>query len=339
MGKSYKVAVIGATGAVGQETLKVLEKHRFPINEIRLVASPKSAGHEISFNEDNIPIQVLSSSSFVGIDLAFFCTGSKISHSFVPIALEKGVTVIDKSYVYRLDPDIPLVIPEINADYLHSDHKLIANPNCVTIILLTAIGALKNLSDFERLIINTYQSASGGGTVLMNELVEQTKAVLAGKETTNNILPYPYAFNLFSHNTPINEDGSNEEERKVIQETQKILNMPLLKMNVTCVRVPVLRCHSISVTIEFKDQCPSIESIKQTLANAPGVRLMDDPVSNRFPMPSEATGIEEVLVGRIRKDISHPKAVSLFICGDQLLKGAALNGVQIAEHLVQKGYL
>ena len=264
MGKSYKVAVVGATGVVGQETLKVLEKREFPLKEIHLFASPKSAGKSILFKGENIPLQMLSSSSFKEIDLAFFCAGSNISRKFIPLAIEKDVTVIDKSSAYRLDSKIPLIIPEVNADALGSDHKLIASPNCVVIILLTAIGSLRNLSDIERLIVSTYQSASGGGAALMEELLQQTKAVLAGKEPECHLLPYPYAFNLFSHNTPIHKNGCNDEESKIIEETRKIFSLPELKMNVTCVRVPILRCHSISITIEFKGSCPSIENIRKT---------------------------------------------------------------------------
>jgi aspartate-semialdehyde dehydrogenase len=236
-----------------------------------------------------------------------------------------------------MDPNVPLVVPEVNPDAIEPTTKLIAVPNCTAIILLVAVNPLRKLGQIDRLIVSTYQSASGGGAAVMRELEDQTRDLLAGKEIQPNVLPHPYAFNLFSHNTAINEHGFNEEEWKVMQESRKILDMPDLKLNVTCVRVPVLRAHSESVTVEFVGEAPREARIREVLSKAPGVRLVDDRERNTFPMPVTATGQGDVLVGRIRKDLSHPSAISMFIAGDQLLKGAALNAVQIAEHILNIG--
>lgn len=232
-----------------------------------------------------------------------------------------------------MDPDVPLCVPEVNAHTLSADTRLVAVPNCSAIILLMAIAPLRQLGSIERLIVSTYQSASGGGAALMQDLIDQTKAAVHGEPVTPQVSPHPYAFNLFSHNTAINEDGYNEEESKVIAESRKILGMPDLKINVTCVRVPVLRAHSESVTVEFADAAPDLKAIREVLAASPGVRIVDDRAANRFPMPSDASGQGDVLVGRLRRDLSNPNAICLFVAGDQLLKGAALNAVQIAETL------
>ena len=230
-----------------------------------------------------------------------------------------------------MDPSVPLVVPEVNGQVVTPATRLLAVPNCTAIILLMAVSPLRSLSEIERLIVSTYQSASGGGAAMMRHLEDQTRATLAGEETNLGPLTVPYAFNLFSHNTPISDNGYNEEELKVIEESRKILGLPDLKINVTCVRVPVLRAHSESVTIEFADRSPSVEAVRERLASAPGVRIIDDRAANRFPTPLDASGQDDVLVGRIRQDLSNPNAISMFITGDQLLKGAALNAVQIAE--------
>jgi aspartate-semialdehyde dehydrogenase len=235
-----------------------------------------------------------------------------------------------------MDPNVPLVVPEINMDSVKAGQHLVAVPNCSAIILLTAVHPLRRLGRIERLIVSTYQSASGGGAGVMQELEEQTRAVLAGSNPEPKLLPHPYAFNLFSHNTPIDSSGYNEEERKVIAESRKILSMPELRINVTCVRVPVLRAHSQSVTVEFDGPAPSEEAIRETLGSAPGVRVVDDRAGNSFPTPLSASGQGDVLVGRIRQDLSNPNAICMFIAGDQLLKGAALNAVQIAEEMMAR---
>lgn len=275
--------------------------------------------------------------SFAGIDVAFFSAGASSSRQFAPAAIEAGATVIDNSSAFRMDPSVPLVVPEINAHAIEPRHRLVANPNCTAIVLLMAIAPLRALGHIERVIVSTYQSASGGGAAVMQELIEQTRAYLDGRPIEPRVLPHPYAFNLFSHNTPVNENGYNEEEWKVIQESRKILERPDLRVNVTCVRVPVLRAHSEAITIEFSGRAPTEDDVRHVLAGAPGVRVVDDRAGNHFPMPNESSGIDDVLVGRIRPDVTNPNAICLFASGDQLLKGAALNAVQIAEAMIESG--
>jgi aspartate-semialdehyde dehydrogenase len=339
MSSSLNVAVLGATGAVGHEFLSLFESRHLPVKSVRLLASARSVGKKIAFQGDELPVEEVSPGSFRDVDVAFFSAGAQRSKEFAPHALEAGATVIDNSSAFRMDPRIPLVIPEINMDSVKPDDKLIANPNCSAIILLMAVAPLRRLGKIERLIVSTYQSASGAGAAAMRELEEQSRAVLDGRKPEPKVLPHVYAFNLFSHNTAINEQGYNDEEWKVINESRKILGMPDLRINVTCVRVPVLRAHSESVTIEYAEAAPSEEEIRSVVQASPGLRLVDDRVHNVFPMPLAASGQGDVLVGRIRKDVSHPSAVSLFIAGDQLLKGAALNAVQIAEGLMEDGRL
>lgn len=328
------IAILGATGAVGQEFLSLFLRRKFPIGQLRLLASPRSAGSKLAFGEDSIPVEAVGPNSFEGVEIAFFSAGASRSREWLEPAQRAGATVIDNSSAFRMDPGVPLVVPEINWDQVRPDTRLIANPNCTAAILCMALAPLRNLAPLSRVIVSTYQSASGAGAAAMQELTDQTRAVLEGKDPEPKVLPHPYAFNLFSHNTPINPQGQNEEEAKVVEETRKILGQPGLGMNVTCVRVPILRAHSESVTIEFASEAPDLDSVHQALASFPGVRVVDDPLTNTFPMPITASGAEEILVGRIRRDPSHPAAISLFICGDQLLKGAALNAVQIAERLL-----
>lgn len=235
-----------------------------------------------------------------------------------------------------MDSKVPLIVPEINLSAVGPNDRLIANPNCSAIIMLMAVAPLRKLGEIERIVVSTYQSASGGGAAVMEELEQQTRTVLEGKPAVPKVLSQPYAFNLFSHNTPINEHGYNEEEWKVIEESRKILDMPDLRINVTCVRVPILRAHSESITVEFAGKAPSEDEVREVLGASPGVRLVDDRANNLFPTPLGASGGDDVLVGRIRKDLSHPSAISMFVSGDQLLKGAALNAVQIAEALLER---
>ncbi|MBL8087724.1 MAG: aspartate-semialdehyde dehydrogenase [Chthonomonas sp.] len=329
-----RVAVLGATGAVGKEFLRLFESRGLPIAELRLLASERSAGKVMQFAGKSVTVEAVQDSSFDGIDVAFFSAGATRSREFAEAATSRGALVIDNSSAFRMDPSVPLVVPEVNPDAVPAGCKLISNPNCTAAILLMAVHPLRKLGTIKRIIVSTYQSASGAGAAAMEELAEQTRDALEGKPLTPRIMPHIYAFNLFSHNTAINAEGDNEEEAKVKEEVRKILALPDLAMNVTCVRVPVMRAHSESVTVEFEDSAPSEDAVRAALEAAPGVRLVDDRAANHFPMPSEASGQDDVLVGRIRRDASHPSAVSLFIAGDQLLKGAALNAVQIAEHVL-----
>lgn len=331
-----KVGVVGATGAVGREFLRLFTQRQFPVGELRLLASPRSAGTVIEWSGGSAVVQAASPESAAGLDVAFFSAGSSISRSLAPRLAEAGTLVVDNSSAFRMDEGVPLVVPEINFDHVQPGQNLIANPNCSAILMLMAVAPLRALGTIERLIVSTYQSASGAGAAAMQELADQTAAALEGRSIPPKVMPHPYAFNLFSHNTEINELGWNEEESKVMQETRKIMGQPDLRMNVTCVRVPVMRAHSESVTIEFDGSAPSEDDVRACLAAAPGVRVVDDRVGNHFPMPLEASGQDDVLVGRIRRDLSHPSAISLFLSGDQLLKGAALNAVQIAERVLSQ---
>lgn len=329
------VAVVGATGAVGGEFLRLFEERRFPVRGLKLLASERSVGKSVRWKGQDIPILATTKEAFAGCDIAFFSAGASRSREFAEAALEAGAVVVDNSSAFRMDDDVPLVVPEINGDLITADKRLYAVPNCSAIIMLMAVSPLRRLGEIDRLIVSTYQSASGAGAQAMAELETQTQGVLQGEEPNPQVMPHVYAFNLFSHNTPINEHGYNEEEWKVIQESRKILGMPDLKINVTCIRVPVLRAHSESITIEFAGAAPSEDDVRAVLSESPGVRLVDDRENNLFPMPRDASGQDDVLVGRIRKDVSNPNAISLFVAGDQLLKGAALNAVQIAEQWLE----
>lgn len=328
---NLNVAVVGATGAVGGEFLRLFAEREFPVGGLKLLASERSVGKTATFKGREYPVELACEEAFKGVDVAFFSAGAGRSKQFAPAALAAGAVVVDNSSAFRMDPAVPLVVPEINGELITPEQKLYSVPNCSAIIMLMAVSPLRRLGEIERLIVSTYQSASGAGAQAMAELESQTKGVLGGEEPNPQVLPHVYAFNLFSHNTPINEHGYNEEEWKVIQESRKILGMPDLKINVTCIRVPVLRAHSESITIEFAGKAPSEDEIRAVLSESAGVRLVDDRENNLFPMPRDASGQDDVLVGRIRKDFSNPNAVCLFVAGDQLLKGAALNAVQIAE--------
>lgn len=339
MGSGYHVAIAGATGAVGTEFLRVLENHRFPIASLRLLASERSEGKRLRFGGEEITVQRLREDAFEGVQIAFFSAGASRSQQFAPTAVKAGAVVIDNSSAFRMDPQVPLVVPEINLEDARAHKGIIANPNCSTIIMLMAVAPLHRLSRVRRIVVSTYQSASGAGAQAMQELIEQTAAVLEGKSVTPRVLPHQIAFNLFSHNSAINEWGYNEEEWKMIHESRKILHEPDLAITATCVRVPVLRAHSESINIEFAERRPTVDEAREALRAFPGVRIVDDRERNHFPMPIEASEREEVLVGRIREDISNPKALDLFVSGDQLLKGAALNAVQIAEGMIARGWL
>ncbi len=339
MSKQYRIAVAGATGAVGKEFMSVLENHQFPVSELVMLASPRSEGKTLPFAGVPHTVQVLKPESFDGIDIAFFSAGGSQSRALAPEAAKRGCVVIDNSSAFRMDPTVPLVVPEINLEDARSHNGIIANPNCSTIIMLMAVAPLARRYPVKRVVVSTYQSASGAGALAMAELEQQAHDFLAGRPVEPKVFPHQIAFNLFSHNSKVNEHGYNEEEWKMILETRKILHAPDIAVTATCVRVPVLRAHSEAINIEFADARPSVDEARRILAEFPGVRLQDDRQSNHFPMPLEASGGEEVLVGRIREDVSNPRALDLFVSGDQLLKGAALNGVQIAEGMIQQGWL
>jgi aspartate-semialdehyde dehydrogenase len=328
------VAVVGATGAVGAEMLRCLERTSLNVGMLKAFASERSVGRRLAFRDGEVELGALTDDAFHGVDVALFASESDISKKYVPIAAAAGAVAIDNSSAFRMDPKVPLVVPEVNGELITPRQKIYANPNCVAAIMAVALWPLHKAGGLKRLIVSTYQSASGAGAAAMAELEDSTRAWLKGEPYEPKVLPYPYAFNLFSHNTTIGPDGYNGEETKVILEMRKIMGLPDLRVGVTCVRVPVLRAHSMAMTCEFADKL-SVERARELLAKAPGLKLVDDRAKNHFPMPVESTGINDVLVGRVREDLSDPTGhtLALFCSGDQLLKGAALNAVQIAERL------
>ena len=332
------VAIAGVTGAVGAEFIATLNKRGFPVGKLRALASQRSAGKTVEFRGESIEIQELREESFDGVDIALFSAGSGVSRKFSPIAVKAGAVVIDNSSAFRMDPNVPLVVPEINGRRIREHKGIIAVPNCSAITALMPLWPIHRQNRIKRMIISTYQSASGAGAAAMAELVDSTRAALAGESFTPQVLPHPYAFNVFNHDTRIDpETGYNEEESKVINETRKIFEDDAIAIGVTCVRVPVLRVHSQAITFECEKPISESE-VRRILANAPGVKIVDDRVRNYFPMPIEASGQDDVLVGRIRRDLSDRSghSISLFVSADQLLKGAALNAVQIAELLPER---
>jgi len=329
------VAIVGASGAVGVELIRCLEERGFPVSELRLFASARSAGRTLTFRGLQLAVRELNEHSFSGVDIALFSAGGSTSKRFAPIAVRAGATVIDNSSAFRMDPSVPLVVPEINAHTLRTHQGIIANPNCCAIIAITPLWPIHRSNRIQRLTLATYQAASGAGAAAMQELLESTRAYLEGRAYQHKVLPHPYAFNLFSHNTSIDPaTGYNDEETKVIQETRKIFGDPDIRVSATCVRVPVLRAHSVAITLECERPITPAQ-VREVMQTAPGVKLVDDAQRNYFPMPRDATGQDPILVGRIRQDLSDPsgRSICLFVAGDQLLKGAALNAVQIAELL------
>jgi aspartate-semialdehyde dehydrogenase len=336
--KSYRVAVVGVTGAVGQEILRVLERRKFPVSELVPLASERSAGTEVEFAGKKVKVRKLEAASFAGVEVAFFSAGATRSREFIPIARKAGAVVVDNSSAFRMNPEVPLVVPEVNGDLLDAKPKLIANPNCSAAILAVALAPLHQLAGLESVVVATYQSASGAGAKAMAELEQQVRDYAAGKELKAEVFPHVLAFNLFSHNSPMGKDGYNEEEQKMVEETRKIFGLPKLRIVPTCVRVPVPRAHSEAVVARFLKPI-SREAAKRALEGAAGVRLVDEPKKNLFPMPSHASGELDVFVGRVREVEGDPHSIAFFVSGDQLLKGAAWNAAQIAEELAKRGGL
>lgn len=332
MKKKLNVAILGVTGAVGQEFLSILEERKFPVAELKPLASGRSAGKKIKFQGKTISIEEARPDSFKGIDLVLSSAGASVSRQFVPAAVKAGAVVVDNTSAFRMDPDVPLVIPEINADEIRKHKGIIANPNCSTIIMAVPLYPLHKAARAKRIIVSTYQAASGAGMKAMLELQEQTRQVLAGKKPSKKVFRHQIAFNLFSHDSQIREDGFTEEEFKMIQETRKIFGVPDLKIIPTTIRVPVLRAHSESIVAEFERPLSEQEA-RKVLEKSPGVKVVDRRDDNYFPMPIEASGRDGVLVGRIRKDPTSGNGIAFFVSGDQLRKGAALNAIQIAEIL------
>ena len=332
--RAKNIAIVGATGAVGVEILRVLERRSFPVGKLKLLASERSVGKTLDFKGRPAKVELLERDAFKGIDIAFFSAGATRSREFVPAAKAAGAVVVDNSSAFRMDPNTPLVVPEVNARDLKRHNGVIANPNCTAAILAAAVWPLHQAVGIRKIVVSTYQSASGAGAAAMRELEDQVHQYAEGKEVTHTVFPHQIAFNLFSHNTKVAENGYNEEENKVIEEMRKMFHAPDLPVLPTCIRVPVLRAHSEAIALELEAPM-SPEEAREILRRSPGIKIVDDPAANHFPMPLEASGDLDVHVGRIRRDLTNPNGLALFVAGDQLLKGAAWNAVQIAEELAK----
>ena len=330
--KKYHIAVVGATGAVGAELLRVLERRSFPVASLRPIGSARSAGKTIRFHDDLITVEELTERSFDKIDIVFFSAGGENSRKWVPIARQAGAIVIDNSSVFRMEPDVPLVIPEINGEDVRKHHGLIANPNCTTAVALMAIYPLHRAFGVRRVFAASYQAVSGSGARAIEELRHQVELAAQDRQLMPQVYPHPIAFNVLPHIDVFLESGYTKEEMKMQNEGRKIMHLPEFRASVTCVRVPVYRAHSVAVSAEFERKV-SAEQAREILAKAPGLELVDEPQNNRYPMPLKVAGKDNCEVGRVRIDCAFENGLSFWVCGDQLLKGAALNAVQIAELL------
>jgi aspartate-semialdehyde dehydrogenase len=337
MKSEYHVAVAGATGAVGNEMLRILEEQEFPVASLKLLASSRSAGKTLDFRGESLHVEELREDSFEGVDIALFSAGASPSRQFAPAAAESGCVVIDNSSGWRMDPEVPLVVPEVNphavADYRRKG--IIANPNCSTIQMVVVLKPIYDAAGIERVVVSTYQAVSGTGKNAMEELTEQTRNLLTFQEVTPEVYPHRIAFNCFPHIGSFLENGYTEEEMKMVHETHKIMEDPNIRVSATTVRIPVFYGHSEAVNIQTERKL-SAKDARVLLFQAPGVRVMDNPDERIYPMPSEAAGINDTLVGRIREDISIENGLDLWIVADNIRKGAALNTVQIAELLIKE---
>lgn len=332
--EKYNVSIAGATGAVGQEFLRVLEKRNFPIAQLTLLASSRSVGKVMKFKGQDYTVAELKTDSFAGVDIALFSAGGSRSKEFASAAVKAGAVVIDNSSAFRMDPQVPLVVPEINGEDIKKHQGIIANPNCTTIIAGMAVWPIHKVSRIKRMVIATYQAVSGAGAVAMDELETQSRDYLDGKLLKKNVFPHQIAFNLFSHNSAIGPEGYSEEEMKVVKETRKIFHDNDILISPTAVRVPTFRAHAEAIHLELENPI-SVKQAHQLLSAMPGVKVVDDRENNYFPMPIEVSGEDDVFVGRVREDIGIANGLNMFVVGDQILKGAALNAIQIAEYLIK----
>lgn len=342
MTRELHVAVVGATGAVGQQMIKTLQERNFPVGKLTLLSSARSAGKKVLFNEEEVVVQEATPDSFEGVDIALFSAGGSISKALAPEAVKRGAIVVDNTSAYRMDENVPLVVPEVNEDALHAHNGIIANPNCSTIQMVAALQPLRETYGLSKVLVSTYQAVSGAGAAAINELKEQAKAILEEKEFTPEILPvggdkkhYQIAFNAIPQIDKFQDNGFTFEEMKMINETKKIMSMPELPVAATCVRLPVVTGHSESVYIEIEKDGVTVADVKNLLADAPGIVLQDDPENQVYPMPADCVGKRDVFVGRIRKDLDRDNGFHMWIVSDNLLKGAAWNSVQIAESLIK----
>lgn len=336
--KGYRVAIVGATGLVGQEFIKVLEQRNFPMSTIRLLASDRSAGKKLFVAHQEITVQETDAGSFDGIDIALFSAGADISRHFAPIAVQAGAVVVDNSAAFRMVPEVPLVVPEVNPDDIEWHQGIIANPNCSTIQMVVALYPLHKVNPIKRIIVDTYQSVSGTGAVAVDELTTQAKQVIEGETTVPHVYPHQIAFNLLPEIDVFLDDGYSKEEWKMVQETRKIMHADDLAISATCVRVPVFTGHGEALHVEFSRPVTADEA-RGILAEAPGVKVLDDLTVSLYPQPWTAASTDEVFVGRIRQDASHPNGLAMWVVADNLRKGAALNAVQIAEEMIKGGWV
>ena len=334
MREDLHIAIVGATGAVGLDMLKTLEKRNFPLGTLTPLASARSAGKTLPFRGQEILVQELTGDSFVGVDIALFSAGGAISKEFAPLAVNAGAVVVDNSSAFRMDDSVPLVVPEINTTDVATHKGIIANPNCSTIVTVMALYPLHQAFGVKRMFASTYQAVSGSGAMGIEELKRQVSEINDGREVTREVYPHQIAFNVLPHVDVFLESGYTKEEMKMVHESRKIMGLPGFQASVTCVRVPVYRAHSISVSAEFEKPV-SVEHAREAIAAAPGIDLNDDIASNGYPLPLELAGQDNCQVGRIRKDCAMENGLSFWVAGDQLLKGAALNAVQIAEEVAR----
>jgi aspartate-semialdehyde dehydrogenase len=336
--KGYRVAIVGATGMVGQEFIKVLEQRNFPVESMDLLASDRSAGKKLFFNHQEIEAKETTPESFKGIDIALFSAGAEISRYFAPIAAQSGAVVVDNSSAWRMDPKVPLVVPEINVEDIKKHKGIIANPNCSTIQMLVALYPLHKNNSIKRIIASTYQSVSGTGIAAVDELTNQTRQILNGQTVVPHVYPHQIAFNVLPEIDVFLDNAYTKEEWKMVEETRKIMHDDNIAVSATCVRVPVFIGHSEAVTVEFTNSI-SPDEARRILSQAPGVKLTDDPAISLYPQAYSAAGTDDVYVGRIRSDVSHSNSLVMWIVADNIRKGAALNAVQIAEEMIKRDWL
>ena len=336
--KEYKVAIVGATGLVGREFIKVLEQRSFPMNSVRLLASDRSAGRKLFVAHQEIEVKETIPDSFKGIDIALFSAGAEVSRYFSPIAAQSGTVVIDNSSAFRMNPEVPLVVPEVNPEDIKWHNGIIANPNCSTIQMVVALYPLHKVNPIKRIVIDTYQAVSGTGLAAVEELTTQAKQVLEGQTTIPHVYPHQIAFNLLPEIDVFLDNGYTNEEWKLVEETRKIMHADSIAISATCVRVPVFTGHSEAIHMEFS-RAMSPDEARHILAQAPGVKVLDDPTISLYPQPWSAVGTDEVFVGRIRQDASHPNGLTMWVVADNLRKGAALNTVQIAEEVIKGDWI
>jgi len=336
--KGYDVAIVGATGLVGQEFIKVLEQRNFPMNSIRLLASDRSAGRKLRVNGEEVEVKETSLDSFENVEVALFSAGAEISNYFAPIAARAGAVVVDNSAAFRMDTEVPLVVPEVNPEDIKEHKGIIANPNCSTIQMVVALYPLHQVNPIKRVIVDTYQSVSGTGSTALEELSEQARLVLEGRSVVPHVYPHQIAFNLLPEIDVFLDNAYTKEEWKCVEETRKIMHANEIAISATCVRVPIFVSHSEAIHIEFS-QPMSPDTARRTLAEAPGIKVLDDPNISLYPQPWSVAGSDEVFVGRIRQDASHSCGLVMWVVADNLRKGAALNAVQIAETMVERGWI